>query len=144
MDELSKYKENFTQIYEEYRRRHSKCNITYRELLIYITAPTNTGDKINPVTILTNNYYLYHEIVEICKLKEWRIPINSNTILSNPKKCYEAHYYAMIEELKLAKTKGDIEWIKKRLNHIKSYFNDPFLPETLKDKFKKLLENFKT
>ena len=144
VEKLSKHREKFIQIYNKYKKHHSKCNITYKELLTYITAPTNTGDTINPITILTNDYYLYHEIIEICKLKEWGIPINNYTILSNPKKCYEAHYHAIKEELKLAKSKNDTEWIKKRLNHIKSYLNDPNLPNPLKNKFKNLLKEFKT
>ncbi len=136
------YKENYLSVYSIFKEKFEDCEVSFEELLIYILAPTETGDSVNPIEILTNKYYLFHELVEICFLKRWGVPIDKYTILMNPGRAYEAHYYAIREELRLAREEKDYEWIKFRLNHIRNYLDDPNAPKVLKGKFKALLEEF--
>ena len=142
MEELKAYNKNYLTVYNIFKEKFNDCEISFEELLIYILAPTETGGTVNPIEILTNKYYLFHELVEICFLKRWGVPIDKYTILMNPGRTYEAHYYAIKEELSLAREEGDYEWIKFRLNHVRDYLDDPNASRILKDKFRRLLEVF--
>ena len=142
MEYFSRYKPYYEEIYKEFKRYFPECDVPFEELLIYVTAPSDTGDKISPEQILQNRYYLYHELVEICYLKKWGVRIDKYTILMNPGRCYEAHYHAIEAELEFAEREGDSDWIEKRLKHVEEYLKDERTPSELKGRFEGLIRKF--
>ncbi|MDK2914203.1 MAG: hypothetical protein PWQ79_1118 [Thermococcaceae archaeon] len=107
-----------------------------------MTAETYENDKYTPEDILSNEYLLFHELVEIECLKRKGLRITPRVIMENPEKAYECHLKALEEELRFALNDGNIEWVKRRLNDIKTYLSDPFLPEWLKEEPIRVINEF--
>jgi len=120
------------------------CRVSLRELQIYLTAPTYTGDKTNLKTIASNPYLCLHEVLEVMFLKERGYTISWNIFNEAYPYTYEAHLKALKGELKLALKKRDAAWISKRLKDLESYLNDPLLPEYLRPRVCDLIKMIKT
>jgi len=116
------------------KRTGRKFKVSPKELWMYLHAETYEEDIFTPNGILSNDYLLFHELVEIECLKGMGLEITPRVIIENPETVYECHLKALEEELKFALKKGDAEWVKKRLRDTESYLEDENLPEKLKDK----------
>ncbi len=121
------------------KRLGKEFNVSPEELYTYLTAETYEDDKYTPEDILSDEYLLFHELVEIERLKKRGLEVTSNVIVENPEAVYECHLKALEEELKFALKEGDVEWVKKRLKDAESYLEDEYLPERLRDKVVEIL-----
>jgi len=124
------------------RSYNINCKVTSEEFLRYVTAPTLTGDTTKLEDILENDFLMIHEIIEICKFKELGISIDRNIFLRNPDLAYELHLEAMKIELDYARRKNDLEWIRKRVNDLESYLDDPNLPASLRKICLKIIKDY--
>jgi len=89
--------------------------VSYNELCSYLTGETPTSDIIDFESVIGNEYYFIHEIIEICELKKRGIAINEETVTKYYPEVYEAHIEALDKELNYALIKNDLEWIKDRV-----------------------------
>lgn len=121
---------------------YKPCIIEPREFYEYITGETPTGDTVTLEEILQKEYYMIHEVVEICELKKMKIPINKTTIIKYHPQVYKAHLEATEWELRIALEKGDIEWIKTRLKHAEDRLNDESLSKELKPRCRNLIQKY--
>ncbi|PUA33959.1 MAG: hypothetical protein B7O98_00640 [Zestosphaera tikiterensis] len=87
------------------------------ELYIYLTCDTPTGDTTTLDDVLSNEYLMIHEVVEVSELKKMNVPINERTIMEYYPEVYEAHLTAVDYELTYALINKDYEWIKRRLSY---------------------------
>ncbi len=117
-------------------------SVSSRELWEYLHAESYEGDVYTPGDILSSEYLIFHELVEIECLKRKGLKITPNVIVQNPETVYECHLKALEEELELAFKEGNLEWVEKRLKDAGSYLGDEHLPERLRDKVVKILERF--
>jgi hypothetical protein len=116
--------------------------ITVREFLDYLTGETLTGDTTTPEDILANDYLMIHELVEISELKRQEIPVDTHTMKNHSYHTYAAHLIATDWEFSYAVTKGDTQWLQKRLTIATCWFDDPFLPQTLEPQYRRLLQKY--
>lgn len=119
--------------------------ISPKEFYDYMTSEIYSEDTTTLNAVLSNNYLIIHELVEISELKKIGRTINKRVIVESPKTAiYEAHLKAMETELAYALYKKDYFWIKIRLRQFKKNVlnNDPNLPKKLKPKAEALLEKF--
>ncbi len=116
--------------------------VSAEEIVEYLNADSYEDDLFALRDIVKNEYLLLHEIVEVCCIKKRGVKISKYVILKNPGLVYECHLKAIDRELEYAKENGDFEWISKRAKDIKSYLEDPFLPENLRDEVKRLIEKW--
>lgn len=112
------------------QRGYASHRISPREFYDYMTGETPTGDTITLLDVLDNEYLMIHEVVEISELKKKGVPINKQTVMMiHPN--YETHYTATEHELDYAIDKRDFDWLKIRINHAKSWLEDPDMPQHL-------------
>jgi hypothetical protein len=121
-----------------YKSQH----ISPKEFYDYMTGETPTGDIISVADVLSNEFLLIHEIVEISELKKFGIEINKHTVMMFHPKVYEAHYVATEYEFNYALGKQNYDWLKVRIEHAKSWLKDETMPPHLAPKFKALIEKF--
>lgn len=120
-------------------RGYTSCHISPREFFDYMTGETPTGDIITILDVLNNEYLMIHEVVEINELKERGVPIDKRTVLMiHPD--YESHYTATEYELDYALDKGDFDWLRIRINHAKSWLEDPDMPQHLIPRCKAIIK----
>ncbi len=108
----------------------SKC-ISPVEFLEYLTGETPADDTMTLNEILSNDFLMIHEVIEISELKKKGIPVNKHTCLNYPRAVYEAHLTATKFELTHALNKKDSEWLKLRMRHIQQWLNDENMPKDL-------------
>jgi hypothetical protein len=120
-------------------------NISAGEFYDYISGETPTYDVVTLDDILSNEYFMLHEIVEISELKKMNVIIDKKTIMKNYPKVYEAHLTAMDYELTYAFNNGDYEWIKHRLtfNSLLPAEGYNHLRKKLTDKYEMIMKKFK-
>jgi hypothetical protein len=116
--------------------------LTSKEFFDYLTGETLTGDTTQIEDILTSDYLMIHEIVEISELKLRGIPIHRRTFLEHPLAVYEVHLTATDYELKYALRQKDYDWLRLRLQQAECWFDDPHLPQQLVPKYRALLDRF--
>ncbi len=122
-------------------RGYTSHYISPREFYDYMTGEIPTGDTITILDVLDNEYLMIHEVVEINELKKKGVPINKQTVLMiHPN--YETHYTATEYELEYALDKQDFEWLKVRINHAKSWLEDPDMPQHLIPKCEAIIKKF--
>ncbi len=109
----------------KYELRH----ISPEEFYDYMTGETPTGNIITLEDVLNNDFLMVHEVLEISELKKHNIPIYKQTIVNFYPKVYVAHLKAMEYELAYALSRGDYEWIKRRLYRADEQLNDPYLSQ---------------
>ena len=101
-----------------------KCgNVKAKELYTYVNGRTPTGDTIGIQDVLENEYYLIHEIVEICELKKLGVAMEEDTVIKHYPEVYRAHIKALDLELTHALKKNDHKWLESRLKIITSQLN---------------------
>ncbi len=117
--------------------------ISPKEFYDYMTGETPTGDTITILDVLDNEYLMIHEVVEISELKKLGIPINKQTVMMTfPDPSYYTHYTATEYELDYALSKGDCDWLRFRMKHVKSWLEDEDLPQHLIPRYKALMKKF--
>lgn len=121
-----------------YRTEH----ISSKEFYDYMTGETPTGDKITIHDVLSNEYLVLHETVEISELKKKGVPINKHTVMKCLRSVYEAHYTATEHEFNYALNKKDFNWVRLRLTHAKGWLDDPYLPKELVKRCKSLIKEY--
>ena len=121
-----------------------KFNVTAEDLYTYLTAENYRKDLYTVEDILSNDYILFHELVEIEILKNSGLRITSKVIVENPDIVYAAHLDALEEELEVAFNRGDFKWIKSGIRDIERYLEDEYLPSKLRDKVLKILKEYRT
>jgi ribosomal protein L14E/L6E/L27E len=114
--------------------------ISPREFYDYMTGETPTGDTITIVDVLDNKFLMIHEVVEISELKKKRVPINKQTVMNTYTSVVETHYTATEYELDYATDKKDYEWLKMRMNHAKSWLEEPNMPHQLVQRHRNLMK----
>ncbi|MEM1523277.1 MAG: hypothetical protein QW407_02750 [Thermofilaceae archaeon] len=76
----------------------------------------------------------------VSELKGKGIPITRRIAAELYPKTYEVHFTAVEYELAYTLSKGDREWVKRRLAHFEDWLKDPNLPQELAPRFKSLKE----
>lgn len=89
--------------------RYASEFVSPREFYDYMTGETPTGDVITLNDVLQNEFFMVHEVVEICELKKMNVPIDQHTVMRFYPKVYEAHLTALDLELTYALDKKDYE-----------------------------------
>lgn len=94
--------------------------------------------------VLSNEYYMVHELVEISELKKAGFKIHKRVIVESPREViYRAHFYAQEFEMDYAIRKRDYSWMKDRLDqHRKISYEDPNLPNGFKSEALRICEKF--
>jgi len=116
--------------------------ISSKELYDYLTGETPTGDKITIHDILSDEYLVLHEAVEISELKKKGVSINKHTVMRCLRRVYEAHYTATEHEFNHALSKKDFNWVKLRLAHARGWLDDPYLPKELIKRCESLIREY--
>ena len=122
------------------KRYFPDAQVSWDDLLIYLSAYTYKDDKYRIDDILGNDYLLLHEIYEISCLKREGLRIDRNVIIKNREAVYQCHLRAMDFEIGRACEEGKIEHVRRRIKDLKSYLIDPYLPENLRNEVKKIIE----
>jgi hypothetical protein len=117
-------------------------HISPREFYDYMTGETPTGDTITITDVLGNEFLMIHEVVEISELKKLGIPIEKQTVMMSHPKLYENHCKATEYELDYALSKGKYDWLKVRMNHAKSWLEDPNMPQHLIQRCKAIIKKY--
>ena len=107
---------------------YSSEPISPKEFSDYMTGETPTGDVITLDDVLRSEFFMVHEVVEICELKRMNVPIDKHTVMRFYPKVYEAHLTALDLELTYALNKKDFDWFKRRFDNFLSQLDDPYLP----------------
>lgn len=139
---LKEHEELLKNICIELNNLGYQCNVSSKELIIYLSQRTYTKELIELDQILSNKYLLLHELVEITLLKNRGYNIVDNILVKAYPDTYEAHLEAIDIELQVAWRNHDIDWIKKRLRDLESYLRDPLLPKELEPKVKELIHKY--
>ncbi|MBK5112136.1 MAG: hypothetical protein KGD59_04485 [Candidatus Heimdallarchaeota archaeon] len=128
----------------DYLREHnySIVEIQAKELISYFDGEAPSGDTITLEQVLQSKWLLVHEVVEICELKKLGYSISFDLLVSKPIEVFQAHLTATKWELQLAKKEGADEWIRKRLNNVRSWLEDPNLLPTFTSKCHELLQKY--
>lgn len=122
--------------------KYEPVPISPEEFHDYLTGETLTGDKITIDEILGKDYFMVHELVEICELKRNKILITKRTMLDFPFAVYSAHIQATEMEFNYALVQTDYDWLRKRLQHASGWFEDPFLPDELRPRYEQLVKKY--
>ena len=118
-------------------------DVTPEDLISYFQATLFEEDTISLNDILENTFLLIHELVEINELKKRGLRITKDVIIKNVDTVYEAHLIATNVELSVAYDSGALQYIEDRMKDIKSWLEDPLLPQRLYDRCNELLQNTK-
>ncbi len=94
-----RFKKRVGKLSERVRR---KFNVSLEEVYVYLTAETYEEDAYSLEEALSNDYLLFHELLEIEYLKGKGLRITSRVIVENPEAVYEYHLKVLEGELKLA------------------------------------------
>ncbi len=116
--------------------------VTEEDILKYLNAPSYEEDIYDIAAILSNAYLVLHEIMEVCCLKRKGIAINERTIMEHREKVYACHLDALEEEMAYALQQEDKAWVAKRVNDLRSYLSDPYLPDGLRASVLRLIGQF--
>jgi len=119
------------------------CNAEPDEFITYLTATSYETDSFTTRDILDNKYLLIHELIEITILKSKGYSIDKEVFKKAFPDSYEAHLDAIDLELYIASKNGDIDWIKRRINDLRTYLDDPLLPIHLVDKVKNIINRYR-
>ncbi len=117
-------------------------SVSSRELWEYLHAETYEDDVYTAKDVLSNEYLLFHELLEIECLKGKGLGITPKVIIENPETVYECHLMALEEELELALKEGDLEWVEERLKDAEGYLEDEHLPERQREEEVRILRKF--
>ena len=117
--------------------------VTPEEIVEYLNADKYQNDIYTLQSVLSNEYLILHEILEVCCIKKRGVEISKNVIMDNRELVYMCHLEAIDGELEYAWKMRDYEWIKKRVTDIESYIDDPALPQNLRKKVRELIEKWK-
>jgi len=79
-----------------------ECGVNARELATYILAPIYENEVLSIDDMLSNDYLVVHEIIEILALKSMGYSITSNIVIEAYPGTYKAHLKALRFELQLA------------------------------------------
>ncbi len=120
--------------------KYASSPISPKEFYDYMTGETSTGDTITIADVLDNTFLLVHEVVEISELKRMGLPTGSDTAVKFRTEVYGAHYAATEIELQYAASKRNLEWLRKRAYHAKSWLEDDAMPAHLVPRCKAILK----
>ena len=121
--------------------------VSAKEFYDYMTGEIFSEDTTTLNDVLSNEYLLIHELVEINELKKMGRTIDKRVIVDSPKTViYDAHLKAMETELKYALYRKDYSWVKIRLRQHKESVleNDPNLPEEMRPRAEELFKKFRS
>lgn len=121
---------------------YQPIEISVSEFLDYLTGETLTGDTTTPEEILTSDYLMLHEVVEISELKKRSIPVDKQTMKTHTVETYTAHLKATDVEFTYALKIGARGWLQKRLTIAQCWFDDPYLPLPLEPQYRALLKKY--
>lgn len=116
--------------------------IKAQELIDYFKGDAPSGDMTTLEDILNSEWLLIHELVEINELKKRGFEISAKLLYTHADDVFIAHLIATELELSLAREAGNFDWIKRRINDIKNWIEDPTLSHQLKEKCSNLLRKF--
>ncbi|WP_461862845.1 hypothetical protein [Thermococcus sp.] len=117
-------------------------SVSSRELWEYLHAESYEDDLFTLNDVLSSDYLLLHELVEIECLKEKGLEITSRVTVENPEVVYRCHLDALRAELLMALQENDTEWVWKRLRDAESYLEDKNLPSELREEVVEILVKF--
>ena len=129
----------FNRVLERY---FPNAQVSWDELLLYLSAYKYEDDKCGIDDIFKNDYLLLHEIYEISCLKRKGLKIDRDVIIKNREITYECHLRAMDFEIGKACEEDETEHVRRRIEDLKSYLTDPHLPENLRKEVKKIIEKY--
>ena len=124
------------------KRYFPDAQVSWDDLLLYLSAYKYEDDKYGIDDIFGNDYLLLHEIYEISCLKRGGLRIDRNVIIKNRETVYHCHLRAMDFEIDKACEEGKKEHVRRRIKDLKSYLTDPHLPENLRNEVKKIIEKY--
>ncbi|RLG84660.1 MAG: hypothetical protein DRO40_00505 [Thermoprotei archaeon] len=128
---------------KELNEQGINCNADPNEFITYLTAASYEADSFTIKDILDNKYLLIHELIEITILKNKGYSINKEIFKKAFPDSYEAHLDAIDLELHVAFKNEDFDWVRRRINDLRTYLNDPLLPIHLIDKVKNIINRYR-
>jgi len=128
---------------KELSKQGINCNAEPDEFITYLTATSYETDSFTTRDILDNKYLLIHELIEITILKSKGYSIDKEVFKEAFPDSYEAHLDAIDLELYIASKNEDFDWIKRRINDLRTYLDDPLLPIHLVDKVKNIINRYR-
>ncbi|UXD22591.1 hypothetical protein IPA_06515 [Ignicoccus pacificus DSM 13166] len=90
------------------------CEVSEEELKRFLELERLSGEELE-LEDLENEYILINEVYQICFLKRLGIRLDSSDLIERKKLLLKAKTEALRAELELAFQKGDVEWIRYRL-----------------------------
>ncbi len=114
-------------------------DVSMTDLCQYFSDVAPSGDVITMHEVFRNQWLLCHELVEIDVLKGMNLPISVKILHDHPKDVMKARVKAFEVELRLAHRLKDVNWILKRIDHVKSCLSDPSLSLELQSRLEQLL-----
>ncbi|NHJ06148.1 MAG: hypothetical protein EAX90_15075 [Candidatus Heimdallarchaeota archaeon] len=128
----------------EYLKEHRYPveEIYAHELIAYFEGDAPSGDSITLEMVLESRWLLIHEIIEINELKKHKLLISSELLVTKPLLVFHAHLIATEWEFSLALHEGSNKWVKRRLNDVRTWLEDPSLPLDLSAKYQELLQKY--
>jgi hypothetical protein len=116
--------------------------IHVEELIDYFEGDAPSGDTITLEQVLQSKWLLVHEVVEISELKKLGYSIAFDLLISKPIEVFKAHLTATEWEFQLARKEDARDWIKKRLNDVRNWLEDPNLQPSFVSKCQELLQEY--
>jgi len=116
--------------------------IIAQELIDYFEGDAPSGDMTTLEDILNSEWLLIHELVEINELKKKGFEISAELLYTHADEVFKAHLIATEWELSLAREAEDLVWIKRRIDDVKIWLEDPSLSPQLKEKCNDLFQKF--
>ncbi|MFQ6013412.1 MAG: hypothetical protein ACE5LS_07190 [Thermoplasmata archaeon] len=108
------------------------CEADSEDLRAYFDAETVQDDRISMGEVATNRFLLMHELVEITEIKRLGLELTKDVIVQNYELVYGARLKAAEVELEQAALAGDHGHLRRRLEDVRSWCEDPLLPAAMK------------
>jgi len=108
---------------------------TSRDLLRWLHADTPYPNPTIP-EILANPYTVVHEIVEIAEVRRMHVRFTKDVIAKHMKHVQAAHLIAAEVEMDIAFRENDLNYLRKRLEHIRGWCEDPLLAPDLRSTYR--------
>ncbi len=128
----------------EYLKKHKYpiVKIKAEELIAYFEGDAPSGDTTTLEQVLQSKWLLIHEVIEICELKKLGHTITFDLLVSESDIVFQTHLIATDWEFRLARKEGAEDWIKKRIEDVRSWLEDPDLLPSSFTKCHELLQKY--
>jgi hypothetical protein len=115
-----------------------ECHATVEDLTLWFQADTPYDEDFGLDKVIGEPLIVVHELVEIDNVKRMGIALTKNAIVDNIEKVDDAHMKAAEVELQIAASMRDVEHLRRRLDHIRMWSEDPSVTPANRERYKEL------